>query len=155
MSESYDWLIHDHSEFESLLYEFTDAVEQEAWARANELFKQLIAGLKAHMAMEEEVLYPAYESNQNLPQEPVVALRDEHDNIVRLVRDLAQVIKNRDSEHTLQSVLPLEQALISHHEKEEDIFLPMAGRFLLPQKDDIVRQLQAFDVSAAQRKWDI
>lgn len=155
MGDSYGWLIHDHSEFETSLHEFVDAVEQEAWAQANDFFKQLVTGLKAHMAMEEEVLYPAYESHPDLPQEPVVALREEHDNIVRLVRDLARIIKSRDSEHILQSVLPLDQALISHHEKEEDIFLPMAGRFLLPQKDDIVRQLQAFDASAAQRKWGI
>ena len=155
MSEAYDWLIHHHSEFESFLYNFTDAVEQEAWVEASELFKQLVAALKAHMALEEEVLYPAYESNQELPREPVLMLRAEHDNIVALLRDMVKVIVNRDSEHALRSVLPLEQALISHHEKEEDIFLPLAGHLLLPQKDDILRQMQAFDISTAQRKWDI
>jgi iron-sulfur cluster repair protein YtfE (RIC family) len=155
MNDAYDWLAHNHSEFESFLYNFTDAVEQEAWVAASELFKQLIAALKAHMAMEEEVLYPAYESYQDLPQEPIIMLRAEHDNIVALLRDMAKVIVNRDSEHALRSVQPLERALISHHEKEEDIFLPLAGHILLSQKDDIIRQLQDFDTSTAQRKWDL
>lgn len=155
MSESYDWLIHNHSEFETSMYEFSDAVEQEAWDEAESAFAQLVEGLKAHMAMEEEVLYPAYEKRQELPQEPVLALRAEHDLIVRMVRDLARIIKVRDSEHTLAALLPLEQVLIAHHEKEEDIFLPMAGQFLLPDKDAIIRQLQAFDVSAAHRKWQL
>jgi iron-sulfur cluster repair protein YtfE (RIC family) len=155
VNESYDWLLHHHSEFESFVYEFTDAVESEAWDDADRVFKKLVAELKVHMAMEEEVLYPAYESNPDLPPEPVQALRSEHDNIVRLLQDLAVVIKTRDSEHALNSMLPLERALISHHEKEEDIFLPLAGLVLMPRKDDILQQLRSFDVSSATRKWKI
>ncbi len=59
--------------------------------------------------MEEEILYPAYEAAVNTPHDPTQALRDEHTEIVRLLRDLSHVLKTNDSELFLASLLPLEK----------------------------------------------
>ncbi len=93
MSDSCDWLVHDHSKYEEMLLACVEAVEQWEWATANELFETLVEQVKGHMAMEEEVLYPAYESLAELPQEPLRALRNDHDKVVQLVRDLNIVLK--------------------------------------------------------------
>jgi hemerythrin-like domain-containing protein len=107
------------------------------------------------MALEEEVLYPAYEAAVEAPQGPTKALREEHDQIVRLVRDMVRVIKTRDSDHVLECLVHLEKQMIKHHEKEEDIFLPMASHILDAGREEISRQLADFDVTKAVRKWDI
>jgi hemerythrin-like domain-containing protein len=155
MNSTDNWLVHEHSLHENLLSRCQDAVEIEDWGAANLVFRELVTHLKQHIALEEEVLYPAYESTAHAPQGPTQALREEHDQIVRLVRDMLQVIKTRDSEYVLECLTRLEYQMIKHHEKEEDIFLPMASHILDSNREEISQQLADFDVSKSARKWDI
>ena len=155
MNSSSNWLIHEHSLYEHLLSECMEAVEIEDWTTVDSLFKRLITHLKRHMGLEEEILYPAYEAATHAPQGPTGALREEHDHIVRLVTDMVRVIKTRDSDHVLECLAHLERQMIKHHEKEEDIFLPMASHILDAKREEISQQLAEFDVSQILRKWDI
>jgi hemerythrin-like domain-containing protein len=155
MSSSDNWLVHEHSLYEDLLSRCQDAVEIEDWAGADLTFRELVTHLKRHMALEEEVLYPAYEAAVEAPQGPTKALREEHDQVVRLVRDMMRVIKTRDSDHVLECLVHLEKQMIKHHEKEEDIFLPMASHILEARREEIPQQLADFDVTKSARKWDI
>jgi hemerythrin-like domain-containing protein len=155
MSGTDNWLEHEHSLYENLLSQCQDAVESEEWGTADLLFKELVTSLKRHMALEEEVLYPAYESTPHAPQGPTQALRAEHDQIVRLISDMARVIKSRGSEHVLECLLQLEKQMIKHHEKEEDIFLPMASHILDAKREEISRKLADIDASKSARKWEL
>jgi hemerythrin-like domain-containing protein len=155
MNRSENWLVHEHSLYEDLLTECHDAVENEDWESVDLIFSQLVMHLKRHVAMEEEVLYPAYEAAPDAPPGPTAALRDEHSAIIRLLRDIAPVIRTRDSEHLLDCLAHLENRMIKHHEKEEDIFLPMASHILNSSHDELLSQLQKFTASSSQRKWDI
>ena len=150
-----DWLIHEHSLYENLLVECQDAIEREDWHTVDAQFSELITHLKRHMAVEEQVLYPAYEAATHAPQGPTGALREEHDHIVRLVQDMHRIFQTRDSDHALECLVHLEKEMIKHHEKEEDIFLPMASHILSARREDIERQLADFDPSKATRKWDL
>jgi hemerythrin-like domain-containing protein len=155
MTDSTNWLIHEHSLYENLLSECTEAVEIEDWGTTDLLFNKMVTHLKRHMALEEEVLYPAYEAATHAPQGPTGALREEHDHIVRLIMDMMRVIKTRDSDYVLECLAHLEKQMIKHHEKEEDLFLPMASHILEANRDEISRQLAEFDMSKTNRKWDI
>ena len=155
MSRTDNWLVHEHSLYEDLLSRCRDAVESEDWGTVDKIIHELVTHLKRHMAMEEEVLYPAYESSPHAPQGPTMALREEHSNIVRLIRDTARVIRSRDSDHVLECLAHLDYQMIKHHEKEEDIFLPMASHILNSSRDELLRKLEEFDASKIQRKWDI
>jgi len=155
MNSKSNWLVHEHSLYENLLSQCQSAAEIEDWGNVDLAFSELITHLKRHMALEEEVLYPAYESMANAPQGPTVALREEHSGIVQLIRDMVQVIKTRSSEHVLEGLVHLENRMIKHHEKEEDIFLPMASYILNASHDELLRQMDEFDMSKIQRKWDI
>lgn len=155
MNSTDNWLVHEHSLYEDLLSECRDSAEIEDWENVQLIFDQLVTHLKRHIALEEEVLYPAYESASHAPQGPTTALREEHGAIIRLIRDLAQVINTRDSEHLLESLTCLENQMIKHHEKEEDIFLPMASHILNASRDELLRKLGEFDASKTVRKWAI
>jgi iron-sulfur cluster repair protein YtfE (RIC family) len=155
MSGTDNWLEHEHSLHENLLFQCQDAVESENWARVDLLFEEMVTSLKRHMALEEEVLYPAYETTPHAPQGPTQALRAEHDQIVRLIMDMARVIKSRGSEHVLECLLHLEKQMIKHHEKEEDIFLPMASHILDAKREEISQKLADFDASKSARKWEL
>jgi len=155
MNSTDNWLEHEHSLYEDLLSRCMDAAELEDWGTATKAFNELVTHLKRHMALEEEVLYPAYEATPHAPQGPTKALREEHDNIVRMVRDMAQLLKTRDSEHVLECLAYLESLMIKHHEKEEDIFLPMESHILGESREELSRKLGEFDASKIKRKWDI
>lgn len=154
MNDSSNWLNHDHLGHEQLLQDCQAAAEQEDWKGVKRVFDKLVTGIKVHMLMEEEILYPAYEAAVNTPHDPTQALREEHTEIVRLLRDLSYVLKTNDSELFLDSLLPLEKMMTKHHEKEEEIFLPMAGHVLFEQRDEIMRRLESFDPKASSRSWD-
>jgi iron-sulfur cluster repair protein YtfE (RIC family) len=155
MTSTDNWLVHEHSLYEDLLSRCQDAAEMEEWKAVDLAFNELVTHLKRHMAVEEDVLYPAYESEPNAPQGPTTALREEHSAIIRLIGDLARVIKTRGSEHVLECLTHLENQMIKHHEKEEDIFLPMASHILYASRDELVRKLNEFDGSKTRRKWDV
>jgi hemerythrin-like domain-containing protein len=155
MNSTDNWLVHEHSLYEYLLSQCQDAAEIEDWETVDRAFQDLVTHLKRHMALEEEVLYPAYESAPHAPQGPTTALREEHSNIVRLIQDMARIIKTRDSEHALEGLVHLEYHMIKHHEKEEDIFLPMASHILNASHDELLRKLEEFDASKIKGKWDI
>lgn len=155
MSRQDNWLVHEHSLYENLLGLCRDAVETEDWGSADRGMHELVAHLKRHMALEEGVLYPAYEAAPEAPQGPTTALRDEHDGIVRLIRDTLRLMKSRDSYAVLEALVQLENLMIKHHEKEEDIFLPMASHILHSSRDELLRQMAGFDTSRSERDWDI
>jgi hemerythrin-like domain-containing protein len=155
MDTTDNWLEHEHSLYEYLIASCQEAAETEDWASVSQSFDEFVTHLKRHMALEEEVLYPAYEAAPEAPQGPTMALREEHDRIARLVRDLSLLLRTRDSEQTLESLVYLENLLIKHHEKEEDIFLPMASHILRDRREELLRQLEAFDGSQTARKWEV
>ena len=155
MTNSDNWLVHDHSMYEELLSQCQDAVGMEDWRSAETAFGELVWHMKGHMAMEEEVLYPAYDARIPTPNGPTDALRDEHDNIVRLVSDMSRLLKSHDSEHVFECLTHLENLMIKHHEKEEDIFLPMASLLLEENRTDLMQQLSTFDATKSKRKWNI
>ncbi|HUT40919.1 MAG TPA: hemerythrin domain-containing protein [Gammaproteobacteria bacterium] len=155
MNRTDNWLVHEHSLYENQLSRCRDAVETEDWRSVDQIIHELVTHLKRHMALEEEVLYPAYESSPQAPQGPTMALREEHTNIVRLIQDTARVIRSRDSDQVLECLAHLDYQMIKHHEKEEDIFLPMASHILNANRDELSRKLAEFDVSKIKRQWDI
>lgn len=155
MGTESDWLNHDHRAFEALLARCEEAAEREDWKSVKQLFNDLVGHLKAHMQMEEEVLYPAYESLTDAPEGPTVALRAEHDEIVRLVRDLSLVLNTNNSDLFLDALLPLDKTLAGHHQKEEEIFLPMAGHALREKREQITAKLKQLDQGKSMRKWEL
>ena len=45
--------------------------------------------------------------------------------------------------------------MASHHEKEEEIFLPMAGHALLKTRDEIMNELKKYDWKYTLRSWKV
>jgi iron-sulfur cluster repair protein YtfE (RIC family) len=154
MKNRENWLLHEHLLYENLLSRCQYALEIEDWEDVSLAFGELVRQLELHMAMEEQVLYPLYESSPRVPQEPTRALRLEHARIMRLSAELERVIRSRDAGHVHESLNHLEYQLIKHHEKEEDIFLPMAGSILEHRHEEISRRLAEFAAAQAEGSQD-
>ena len=157
MNEETNWLYHDHLDLEDLLDDCSAAAKRGDWPGTTRLYGRLLARLKGHMRIEEEVLFPAYEQMPGAPSEPTASLRNDHDAMVRWCRDLHFGIQGQDAGGFLGALKSLRALLARHDEKEEHLFLPMAGHALLGQREEILSRLKGLDWkegATTTRNWD-
>ena len=121
-----NWLWHDHRDYEELLIACARVANTAEWAAAEERLHDLVSLLKGHFLMEEEVLFPAYEGLVDAPDAPTRKLRREHDLIRGLLEHLSEAVGRQDGPQVADVVSRLEALMGQHHEKEEEICLPMA-----------------------------
>ena len=154
MNGTSNWLVHDHRKYEAVLDECELAAGVGEWKKAKQLFHQFVEDLKLHMRMEDEVLYPFFKKEFGDPDGEIIELGHEHDNIVRLMHDLAYVIKTNDIDHFEESLKPLHKSMLEHNEHEEDVFLRMGSDSLLLRRDEILERLSAMQNKESKRIWD-
>lgn len=53
----------------------------------------------------------------------------------------------------MDSLEPLEAVMLRHHEKEEEIFLPMASQLLREQREAILKRLETVVACEGKRVW--
>jgi len=115
MSETSNWMVHDHRKYESLIDECEIAAGANDWKEAVRLFNELVGDLKLHLRMEDEVLFPLFKTEVGDPKGDIADLRDDHDNLLRLLNDLSYVIKTKDFDHFEVSLEPLKKTLFEHN----------------------------------------
>lgn len=155
MSESSNWLAHDHKQYDEVLAECEKIAEAGLWEEALKIYKDFVEDLKLHMRMEDEVLYPLFEAQHGDPRGEIACLSEEHDLIVQLLQDLAFVIKRKDYEHFLASLKPLHKVLNQHNDSEEYVFLTMEDDSILMRREEIMSRLNDMQEKAGRRIWDI
>ena len=153
MNETSNWLAHDHSKYDEALAECEMAAEVGEWKNATQLFHKFVDDLKIHMRLEDEVLFPFYVKELGDPEGNIIDLSEEHDELVRLLQDLAYIIKTGDFEHFLDSLAPLHKAMTEHSKHEEGIFLCMKDDALLMRRDEIMAHLNAMKKKEGRRFW--
>ena len=138
-----NWLDHDHRRFESLVYSCRRASDADEWEEVGRLVEQLGAAYRSHVAIEEQVLFPAYEAHPGAPVEPTESLRADHAQIFRLFSHVGERLQQGVHDDLADDLALLFRTLARHHEKEETIFLPMASEALYADKDAILADLSA------------
>ena len=154
MSDSSNWLIHDHRKYEEALKACEIAAGVEEWKEAVQRFDAFVADLKLHMRMEDEVLYPFFKEEVGDPNDEIGELSDEHDKVAQLLRDLAVVIKNKNYDHFEECLVPLYKTLMEHNAHEEAVFSRMSDHALLTRRDEILRRLEALQGAPRRRERD-
>ena len=130
MNSANNWFVHDHSQHGENLAGCRQAIKAGDWDKASSIFEEFVTQLKSHMRQEEEEIFPNYVALVKISHDPTQALRTEHDRINSFVKEMQHLIKTHDSKHGLECLHQLEQEINIHEEKEEKIFLPMAGYVL-------------------------
>jgi hemerythrin superfamily protein len=154
MNETSNWLVHDHRKYDAILDECEMVAGAGEWKDAKQLFYRFVDDFKLHMRMEDEVLYPFFKEEFGDPDDVIADLGDEHDDIVRLLRDLASVIKRNDIDHFEESLVPLHKAILQHNEHEESVFQSIASNSLLTRRDEILERLNSMHLKEGRRNWD-
>jgi hypothetical protein len=153
MNTQDNWLVHDHQRYDALLDDCEVAAGAGDWDGAVNIFNIFFEELKIHMRVEDEILYPLIEEYYHDPEGEMTELKEEHDDIERLVHDLVHVIKYKNIEHFEQSLQPVHEALKQHNNHEEAVFAASNSEYLLMRRDEILARIAMQKEDKKQRKW--
>jgi len=154
MTDTSNWLVHDHRRYDAALDGCEIAAGAGEWKEAIALFRSFLDELELHMRMEDEVVYPTVERATGDPLGEIAELREEHEDLVRLLRDIGIILRTRDYDHFLESLVPLHRAMNKHNRHEEEVFQRIGDDSLLSQRDDVLNRLRAVEKREGKRVWD-
>jgi regulator of cell morphogenesis and NO signaling len=138
-----DFFRHDHERLDRLLVEFQSS-KRTNFARAAEAFREFMAELKRHLRWEEEVLFCAFETDdEKRTSGPTVVMRAEHRKIEEALQGLDDRVRdgNPDCDEDEARLLEILQA---HNFKEERVVYPLVDRILgAAEKEALLHRIHA------------
>jgi len=143
MSTILDFLGSDHRACDELFASAEEAVGQKNWGGARGLFDRFHAAMAHHMAMEEDVLFPAFEARTGSHIGPTQVMRMEHEQMRGLMQDMAHAVVKTDYEDYLGLSETLNMLMQQHNLKEENMLYPMSDQVLSSERDDLIRTMEA------------
>lgn len=143
MSTILEFLGSDHRACDDLFAAAEAAVAQKKWDRARELFAQFQAAMARHLAMEEEVLFPAFEARTGSSMGPTQVMRMEHKQMRGLIEEMAQAVEQGEQDRFLGQSETLNMLMQQHNLKEENVLYPMTDQALGDQRDSVIHSMEA------------
>jgi len=123
----------DHERLDRFFDEF-QAVKACDAIGAREHFENFRRGLERHMAWEEEILFPLFESKTGMASGgPTQVMRLEHEQLKGLMKSLGEKMKQEElgDEGEESALLGL---LAQHNQKEENILYPMIDQSITKEE---------------------
>jgi hemerythrin-like domain-containing protein len=137
-----EYLGKHHGRCDQLCYEAEKSVAAGLWERADESFQEFCAALEQHFAMEENVLFVAFEKAIHGTDGPTSVMRVEHKKINSVVFMLRDALARRARNAFLGHADTLNIMIRQHNQVEDDIFYPMIDRMFSAQKDDLIKAMR-------------
>ena len=143
VNESFSW---DHDRLDALeaaAFEKRLAGDLEA---ARDLYSAFASGLRRHIGVEEQILFPAFEERSGMPptEGPTAVMRAEHREIEALLGQIEEAIGVADS--PAEMLRPsLRMVLEDHNMKEEQVLYPVTDDLLGGEEADrLVGRVQRY-----------
>jgi hemerythrin-like domain-containing protein len=133
----------DHHQCDQYFAEAEAAVESGAWQHAATAHRQFIEAMQRHFAMEEELLFPAFEQASGNPSGPTTVMRHEHEQMRSLFGEMDEAVAQQDADAYLGTSETLLILMQQHNAKEEQILYPMSERLLAEQQEALLADMQA------------
>lgn len=143
-----EFLGNDHRACDDLFASAEAAVGQKNWDSARSLFESFEAAMAHHLAMEENVLFPAFEARTGMTPGPTGVIRMEHEQMRDLLQAMASALAATNQTGFLGLSETLNMLMQQHNLKEESMLYPMSDRVLGDTSDSLIREMKA---SAGQR----
>jgi iron-sulfur cluster repair protein YtfE (RIC family) len=138
-----EFLGSDHHACDDLFASAEDAAAQQNWDSARSLFERFHAAMAHHLAMEETVLFPAFEARTGMSAGPTQVMRMEHEQMRGLLQEMAIAATSADQNRYLGLSETLNMLMQQHNLKEENMLYPMSDRVLGGECDSLIRAMEA------------
>lgn len=135
MPEIRDILTPHHKHCDMLFSQAEEAAHAADWARCAGLHGQFAKELLAHLAAEEEHLFPAFEAATGMTQGPTRVMRMEHEQMRELLVQMNNAVATHDQDAYTGAAETLLVLMQQHNMKEENILYPMCDQNLAAQME--------------------
>ncbi len=143
MNTILDFLGSDHRACDDLFAAAEEAVASKNWNGARSLFSQFHQAMDRHFAMEEEVLFPAFEARTGNTMGPTQVMRAEHEQMRALMHDMKTAVTAGNDVEYLGLSETLNMLMQQHNLKEENMLYPMSDRALAGESDELIHRMDA------------
>ena len=124
------YLTEEHRRCDNLYAEVENAVINDDWEKAEELFKEFKEKTLLHFDKEEKVLFPEFEEKTGIVMGPTQVMRMEHQQARLILNQMEEALKNRNKKDFLSLGESLMILIQQHNMKEEQILYPMCDQNL-------------------------
>ncbi len=138
-----EFLAPDHQLCDNLFAAAEADVAQGDWDKAATGFLRFQNALKHHFAMEEEVMFPAFEESTGIAQGPTSMMRSEHQQMICMLNLMSAAVARKDKASYLGDADTLLIIMQQHNMKEEQMLYQMADRALAGEMDKVVGRMRA------------
>jgi hemerythrin-like domain-containing protein len=137
------YLCSDHARCDDFFFDAERHVNKKAWEAAAASFHDFVESLEHHFAMEEEVLFTAFEEEIGHNAGPTVIMRMEHAQLRSLLTQLRHALDAHDADAYLGYSDTLNTMMQQHNLKEESVLYPMADRMLANRERELIDAMAA------------
>ena len=136
-------LTEDHRACDAAFAATEQAVAAGGWKTAGVAFNTLRNAMLAHLAAEEEILFPAFEARTGMTMGPTRVMRAEHAQMRELLAAAAEALAVKDADDYAGNAETLLILAQQHNMKEENVLYPMCDQHLAGEVEALVRRLEA------------
>lgn len=137
------FLSEDHTACDDRFAAAENAVAAKDWPQAKAAFDAFNLGMQRHFAMEEDVLFPAFEARTGMSGGPTSVMRAEHAQMNGLLEQMSAALTGSDAQAYLSLSETLLMLMRQHNMKEENILYPMSDQALAQDQAELVRRMAA------------
>lgn len=150
-----EYLGADHKRCDALFAAAEHSVDKADWAQAKAAFQCFCEAEVRHLAMEETILFPAFENTTGNTNGPTSVMRAEHKQMLGLIEQMSNAIEELNAANFFGYAETLNIMMQQHNMKEESMLYPMTDRALFDKCNEIVDAMKHINhVIAALDKVD-
>ena len=143
MRQIAQFMTEDHNHCDDLFVEAENAVADQDWPMALETFQRFAHATLRHFTWEEEILFPAFETQAGMAGGPTYIMRSEHDQMRDALAAMEQALTARDASRFLGMSETLLMLMRQHNMKEEGILYPMMDQALGRQSEQLLDEMKS------------
>lgn len=137
-----EYLSWDHDRLDAILDTVRSRVYNAEWPYARRDYDEFARGLKRHIRLEEDILFPVFEDRVG-PRGRTTPMRDEHTQIRGALGSLHDAVSRADAAAFARSLSVLLALMRAHSLKEEEILYPADQMLSEPERAALVRRLRS------------
>jgi iron-sulfur cluster repair protein YtfE (RIC family) len=136
------YLSWDHDRLHAILDTVRNRVYNAEWPYARRDYDEFARGLKRHIRLEEDILFPVFEGRVG-PRGQTTPMREEHSSIRSVLGSLHDAVSRADAAGFRSSLSVLLSLMRTHCEKEEEILYPADQALPETERVTLVRRLRS------------
>jgi len=135
----------DHRDCDARWADVEELLDSEDMETARPAWGKFEAGMRRHFQMEEEVLFPAFESRSGMGGGgPTAMMRMEHQQMRGLLEQIGTAMEAGDAQEAMDIGDTLLMMIQQHNMKEEGMLYPMAENMLAGEWAAMAAKLEQY-----------